>query len=394
MRIRDVRTVSLECPLPRPVFDANYAMATKPALLVEVETDDGLVGLGEAAHFGGPLVVTRTVIERELRPHLLGEDARDVERLWQLMHQRAYKHARGGVVIAAISGVDIALWDLRGKAAGLPLWRLLGGCRARVPAYATGGFYAEGKGVGQLCREMEDYLAAGFAAVKMKVGRNSDVEGSPLRAMPHRGVAEVSLADDLERVRAVRAAIGPDARLMVDANGAWDVGTALRMGRRLEPFDVYWLEEPVSPDDVAGSAALAARLAIPVAGYETCTYGKVGFRDYIHARAVHFVQPDVAWAGGITETLKIAHLAEAWNLPVAPHVHGSAVAVAAAVHVLGGIANGSMAETVFPAHPLMADLVREPLAVDKTGHITLSDRPGLGLELDPAVVRRYRVAGE
>ena len=391
MQIRDVRTISVEYTLPRPVFDANYTMASKPALLVEVETDTGLVGLGEAAHFGGPLVSTATVIEQELRPHLLGQDPRETERLWELMHRRAYKHARGGIVIAAISGVDIALWDLRGKLAGMPLWRLLGGYRRRVPAYATGGFYAEGKGVRELADEMRAYCRHGFRAVKLKVGRNSGIEGSPLRAMADRGVCEVSLAEDLARVRAVREAIGPDVRLMVDANGAWDVPTAVRMGRLLEELDVYWFEEPVWPDDLAGSAEVAAKVAIPIAGYETCSYGTVSFRDYIAARAVHFVQPDVAWAGGLTETLKIAHLAQAANLPLAPHIHGSAVAVAAAAHLLGAVRNGSMAEMVFPAHPLMGDLAREPLVVDGTGEIDLGERPGLGIELDPDAVKRYRV---
>ena len=391
MQIRDVRTISVEYTLPRPVFDANYTMASKPALLVEVETDTGLVGLGEAAHFGGPLVSTATVIEQELRAHLLGQDPRETERLWELMHRRAYKHARGGIVIAAISGVDIALWDLRGKLAGMPLWRLLGGYRRRVPAYATGGFYAEGKGVRELADEMRAYCRHGFRAVKLKVGRNSGIEGSPLRAMADRGVCEVSLAEDLARVRAVREAIGPDVRLMVDANGAWDVPTAVRMGRLLEELDVYWFEEPVWPDDLAGSAEVASKVAIPIAGYETCSYGTVSFRDYIAARAVHFVQPDVAWAGGLTETLKIAHLAQAANLPLAPHIHGSAVAVAAAAHLLGAVRNGSMAEMVFPAHPLMGDLAREPLVVDGAGEIDLGERPGLGIELDPDAVKRYRV---
>ena len=308
MIIRDVRTIPVECTLPQPVFDANYIMATKPALLVEVETDDGLVGLGEAAHFGGPLASTQAVMEGELRAHLIGEDPRDVERLWEQMHQRAYKHARGGVLIAAMSGIDIALWDLRGKMAGMPLWRLLGGYRRRVPAYATGGFYAEGKGMRELCAEMEAYCRHGFRAVKMKVGRNSDIEGSPLRAMAHRGVCEVSLAEDLARVRAVRGAIGPDVRLMVDVNGAWDVPTAVKMGqahgaaRRLL----------VRGAGLSGRPARAAprwRGSSPCRspGYETCTYGRVGFRDYIAARAIHFVQPDVAWAGGLTESLKIAH---------------------------------------------------------------------------------------
>jgi L-alanine-DL-glutamate epimerase-like enolase superfamily enzyme len=149
----------------------------------------------------------------------------------------------------------------------------------------------------------------------------------------------------------------------------------------------------VSPDDLRGSAEVCAKVAIPVAGYETCTYGRVGFRDYVAARAVHFVQPDVCWAGGLTECLKIAHLAQAWNLPLAPHIHGSAVAVAAAAHLLGAVPNASLAEMVFPAHPLMADLVKEPLLVDRTGDLELGDRPGLGVELDREVVQRYRADG-
>jgi L-alanine-DL-glutamate epimerase-like enolase superfamily enzyme len=165
------------------------------------------------------------------------------------------------------------------------------------------------------------------------------------------------------------------------------------MGRSFEPFDIYWYEEPVCPDDLVGSGEVARKVAIPVAGYETCSYGRVSFRDYIAARAVHFVQPDVAWAGGLTECLKIAHMAQAWNLPFAPHIHGSAVAVAAAVHLLGAVPNGSMAEMVFPAHPLMADLVKDPLLVDATGSIELNDRPGLGLELNPEIVAKYRVEG-
>ena len=391
MRITDVRTIPVEVKLAVPVYDANYTMATKPALLVEVETDQGLVGLGESAHFGGPMASTAQVIEGELRDYLVGQDPRNIEYLWEMMHKRAYKHARGGIVIAAISGIDIALWDLRGKMAGMPLWRLLGGYRQRVPAYATGGFYSEDKGVKELTREMASYVKHGFRAVKMKIGRNPDIELSPLRVMDSAGRCEVTLEEDLERVAAVRDTIGPDIKLMVDANGAWDVPIAIKMGRAMERFDIYWYEEPISPDDVAGSAEVASRVDIAVAGYETCSYGIVDFNDYIKARAVHFVQPDVAWAGGITESLKIAHMAQAANLPIAPHIHGSAVAVAAAVHLLGAVRNGSMAETVFPAHALMNELVKEPLLVDRKGYITLSDAPGLGMELDPKIVKKYRV---
>jgi L-alanine-DL-glutamate epimerase-like enolase superfamily enzyme len=225
----------------------------------------------------------------------------------------------------------------------------------------------------------------------MKVGRNSNVELSPLRASEQCGIAEVSLEDDIKRVEIVREAIGGNIKLCVDANGAWDVPTAVKMGNRMEASDIHWFEEPIWPDDVAGSKEVAEKLTIPIAGYETCSYGIVDFQKYINQRAIHFVQPDIAWSGGLTECLKIAHLAQASNLPVAPHIHGSAVAVAAGLHFLGAIRNGSMAETVFPAHPLMTDLVKDPLIFDPhTGDIILSERAGLGIELNMDVVERYR----
>ncbi len=390
MKIRDIRTIPLKYTLPKTLYDANFAIKETLSLLVEVETEDGLVGVGESAHLGGPLRSTQVVIDGELRDHLIGEDPRDIERLWEQMFQRSYKHARGGILLAAMSGIDLALWDLRGKMTGMPLWRLLGGYRRRVPCYAGPGLYAEGKGLRELREEMQSYVKHGFRAVKMKVGRNSAIEGSPLRAMADRGICEASLKEDLERVRAVRDAIGPDVRLMVDANGGWDVPTAVKMGRAMEPLDVYWLEEPVCPDDIAGSAEVARKIAIPVAGYETCTYGKVGVRDYIAAGAVHFVQFDVAWAGGVTEGLKIAHMAQAWNLPVALHIFGSAIAVAASVHFMGAIPNASMAEVSMRPQPLRNELVKEPMTVDSTGHIELSDRPGIGMELVPDAVKKYR----
>ena len=391
MRIIDIRTIPLEVVLHETVYDANYTMKNKPALLVEVVTDEGLVGIGEAAHFGGPMGSTAQVIEHELKPYLVGKDPINTEFIWDLMHKRAYKHGRGGIVIAAMSGIDIALWDLKGKISGLPCWRLMGGYRKRVPAYATGGFYSSSKDNDALVDEMRSYMKAGFRAVKMKVGRNSGIELSPLRASEECGIAEVSLQEDIERVELVRQTIGPDIRLCVDANGAWDVATAIKMGRKMEPYDIYWLEEPVWPDDLLGSKEVAKKLSIPIAGYETCSYGIVDFQKYISHRAIHFVQPDVAWSGGLTECLKIAHLAQAANLPLAPHIHGSAVAVAAGLHLLGAIKNGSMAETVFPAHPLMTQLVKEPLAINAdTGDITLSETPGLGIELNLDIVEQYR----
>ncbi len=391
MRITNIEAIPLEVELNKTVFDANYTMKNKPALLVKVFTDEGVVGIGEAAHFGGPMASTAQVIEHELKEYLIGLDPTQNEYNWDVMHKRAYKHARGGIVIAAISGIDIALWDIKGKIAGQPVWKLLGGYRKRVPAYATGGFYSEGKDLKQLSMEMQQYIDAGFRAVKMKVGRNSAIEMSPLRVTGDRGIAEVSHEEDIQRVKTVRDTIGPNIRLAIDANGAWDVGTAISMANKLEKYDIYWLEEPISPDDISGSAEVASKVNIPIAGYETCSYGIVDFSRYISARAIHFAQPDVAWAGGLTESMKIAHLALSANMPVAPHIHGSAVAVAAGLHYLGAIRNGSMAETVFPAHPLMTDLVQDPLTVcSKTGEIELPDTPGLGIELNEKVVNRYK----
>jgi len=282
MKITDITTIPLNYPLERAVYDANYAMSTKPALLVEVWTDEGVTGIGEAAHFGGPLISTKVAIEDELKYHVLGEDPLHAERLWERMHQRSYKHARGGLIIAAISGIDIALWDIKGKVAGLPVYKLLGGYSNVIPAYATGGFYAEGHGLPELAKEMENYIARGFRAVKMKVGRNSSLRGgfNPLRAMSERGVCEVTLQEDLERVKVARETVGKDTLLMIDANGAWDVPTAIQMGHKFEPYEIYWFEEPVCPDDIEGSARVAASVNIPIAGYETCSYGRFTFKEY------------------------------------------------------------------------------------------------------------------
>jgi len=173
MKITDAVTIQLDYPLERAVYDSKYTMSNKPALLVEVRTDEGVIGIGEAGHFGGPLISTKVAIEEELKNHILGENPLHVERLWERMQQRSYKHGRGGLIIAAISGIDIALWDIKGKVAGLPVYKLLGGYSNMLPAYATGGFYAEGHGLRELVEEMEGYTRRGFKGVKMKVGRNS-----------------------------------------------------------------------------------------------------------------------------------------------------------------------------------------------------------------------------
>src|SRR5215470_139044 len=266
--------------------------ARRGSLLVEVETDERVIGIGEAGVGGG---VARDVVEKVLRPMLIGEDPLLIEALWQKMFARTRQFGRRGVVMNAISGIDIALWDIAGKVAKLPLYRLLGACRDRVEAYASGGFYQEGKSIDDLAGEAEGYRARGFKGMKMKIGRNPST-GSHLRHLVDCAeLCEVDPEEDIARVAAVRRALGPSAKLMVDVNCAWSPAFAIEMGREMAPYKLFWIEEPVMTDDIDGSARVADALDTAIAGYET-EIGLYGFRKLIARRAVDIVQPDLAWA--------------------------------------------------------------------------------------------------
>src|SRR5438128_12213787 len=195
----------------------------------------------------------------------------------------------------AISGIDIALWDIAGKVAKLPVYKLLGGCRDRVEAYASGGFYQEGKGVDGVGGEAEGYRARGFKGMKMKIGRNPSTQTHLRQLIGQAEFCEVEPDEDLARVAAVRQALGPQAKLMVDVNCAWSPAVAIEMGRAMEPHKLYWIEEPGATDDIDGSAKVADALATPIAGYET-EAGLYGFRQLIDRGAVDIVQPDIAWS--------------------------------------------------------------------------------------------------
>jgi L-alanine-DL-glutamate epimerase-like enolase superfamily enzyme len=340
MKIVDIRTTPLSYRCDPPYGSAGGMQARRGALLVEIETDERIIGVGEAGVGGG---ATESVIEKVLRPMLLGEDPLRIEGLWQKMFARTRQFGRRGVVMNAISGVDIALWDIAGKAARMPVWRLLGGCRDRVEAYASGGFYQEGKSADDLAAEAEGYRARGFRGMKMKVGRNPSTQ-TPLRHLvEHAESCVVEPEEDIARVAAVRGALGPQAKLMVDVNCAWSPAMAIEMGRAFEPYGLYWIEEPVATDDIDGSARVAAALATPVAGYET-EIGLYGFRELICRGAVDIVQPDLAWAGGFSECRRIAALAQAHHLMVAPHAFAGAVLLAASLQFLAAIPNGLLLE--------------------------------------------------
>jgi L-alanine-DL-glutamate epimerase-like enolase superfamily enzyme len=390
-RISYVKTYQVAYPLDAPLSDSIHYMPVRAALLVELGTDDGEVGIGESAIYGGPASVVETMIHDELAPRILGEDPTGPEWLWQVMTGRSHQHGDGGVLPAAVSGLDIAMWDLMARKANLPLFRVLGGYRDEVRAYASAGFYAEGKDAEGLAEEVRGYVEAGFRHVKIKVGRTTDTPVNPLVHMDAPDFATVTFAEDLRRVGAVRKAIGDDVHLMVDANNAWTKPTALEAGREFERLGVHWFEEPVATDDRAGSAALAATLTVPVAGYETRT-GLAGFRDLIADGAVEIVQPDVIWSGGITVCRRIAALALAAGLPCVPHVFSTAVSLAANLHFIASLPNSYLLEFDQNPNALRTELLDRPIEPDERGVVAVPDGPGLGVRLDPETLRRYATA--
>src|SRR5579872_6736004 len=335
MKITDIRTIALSYKCEPPYASGSAVQARRGALLVEVRCDDGTIGIGGAGPGGG---VTATCIEKDLKPLLVGQDPLMIEGLWQLMFTRTRQYGRRGIAMNAISGIDIALWDIAGKVAKLPVYKLLGACRDRVEAYASGGFYQEGKGVEAIAAEAEGYRARGFKGMKMKIGRNPST-GTHLRQVTgQQEFCEVDPSEDLARIAAVRKALGPQAKLMVDVNCAWSPAFAIEMGREMAPYKLFWIEEPVHTDDIDGSARVADALTTPIAGYETET-GLYGFRELITRGAVDIAQLDVAWSGGFSEGKRIAAFAQAHHRMIAPHAFAGAVLLIASLHYAASIPN-------------------------------------------------------
>ena len=283
MKVRDVENMLVRVPLGRPVSMSTRTFTARDFNVVRLTTEDGITGVGYAR--GGELV--RAAVEHELRPLLLGRDALATEIFWEDVWRETGLVGRQGALLRALSAVDIALWDIKAKAAGLPLFRLLGGADPSVPAYVSGGYYRDGQTEQELAYEMAGYVERGFRAVKIRVGR-------------------LKLRDDVRRVAAVRAAIGDDVDLMVDANQAYrSSAEAIAAGRAFAEQGVRWLEEPLGPEHLAATADVAAALDLPIAGGEVEST-RWAFRDIIERKALDILQPDVTVVGGISEWLKVA----------------------------------------------------------------------------------------
>jgi L-alanine-DL-glutamate epimerase-like enolase superfamily enzyme len=387
MRIRAVETIALSFPMPYPLTYARGRYQSRDALLVKVLTDqDGLHGWGESAMWGGPHSVTETLILDEIAPLMIGEDPCRPEFLWEKVYQSTYYHGRKGAVIAALSGLDIALWDIMGKVAGQPLWRLFGGFGRPLSAYASGGYYRADQGLPELAADVARARAAGYRGFKMKIGNIPQViHGSVLGDVPDR----LSFTGDIARVEAARAALGPDLNLMVDANTSLSTGMAMRYAEALLPFNIRWFEEPTEPENVEGCAALARHTRIPIAGFETET-GKFQFARLIDADAIQVVQFDVVQVGGFTEARKIAAYAQMHHLPVTAKNYSTAVSTAATLQLLYALPNGDYFECDQDPNGLRDELAMSPLYHMEDGLVVPNDEPGLGIAIDEQALQRWR----
>jgi L-alanine-DL-glutamate epimerase-like enolase superfamily enzyme len=395
MKIVSVRTRAVSCPLERPYASADAYFERRTGLLVFVETDAGLRGVGEAVPALGPPISTQTVIERELAPLLVGEDPLRTEHLWQRMYHATQRHGRRGLVMNAIAGVDIALWDLLGQAVGQPIFRLLGACHDRLDAYASAGFYAAGKGPEELAAECRALVDRGYRAVKIKVGRNSDLEIGAVNAhrrsyLRNSALLQVPLEVDVARVEAVREAIGPGIGLAVDANSSWDVPTARRFSAAVAGCRLLWLEEPLVADEVAASAELVRAAGVRIAGFET-EAGLPAWRELLARRAIDVAQPAVTFSGGISECRRIATLAHAFDVAYSPHSFSTGVSLAASLHLAAAAPNAFLIEVDCNPNPLHSDLLEDPIEVGSDGTLAPPSGPGLGIRLRADVVDRYAV---
>jgi D-galactarolactone cycloisomerase len=362
----------VECRLPEPQGNATTFFDRRRALLVEARSDEGLSGWGETWH--SPAAAW-TIIETTLASVVLGQDPFEYQRLWSGMRGRL-GYERQGPGLMALSALDMALWDLRGRALGQPIARLLGGpLRTRVPAYASGPFLKPGRDPYRgYRREAERILAPGFRALKMKVGVDPDADG--------------------RAAQAVRRVVGPEVILLADANQGYTPRPAIEAGRQLEAEGFAWLEEPVSAEDVEGYAHVAGALGVAVVGGEALG-GIRAFRTFFERSALDAAQPDLAIAGGFTEVARITALAGAWDVPVVPHVWGTAINLYASLQ-LCAVVPGYRSHTPMPYPWFEYDQSPNPLrelwgapAVGPDGMVEIPQGPGLGIDVDPAALGPY-----
>jgi D-galactarolactone cycloisomerase len=366
MAIQSIEVVNLRFEYPGEGFlCAEGRTKARLTSLVLVTCEDGLTGVGSA--YTHPDLL-RVIIEQHLAPFLIGADPAATEQLWREMYGLTRWYGRKGVAMSAIGAIDIALWDIRAKQAQQPLYRLLGGTRPEVDAYASALLWEDDLAV--LRAEASRHAEAGFRTMKMRLGRDPDY--------------------DRAAVVAVTSVIGPDRHVAVDGTHRYSLEQAKDFAVFLADHGVAWFEEPFPPEDIDTYAALRQAGRIPVAAGEN-EFGVQGFAELLRCGAIDIAQPDASRTGGITEALRIGELAAAQGVPVITHTWNDAVALLANAHVVAVLANGRMVEVDRTGNPFIDSLGVSPLQFDD-GRLRLPDTPGLGIELDPEVIARYRVS--
>jgi len=370
MKIVEVKTYTLKSELLHPLIWSNGHITHRETVLVRICTNTGIVGWGETGNS-----LASSVIQQGLTPLLIGQDPMNRMYLWQKMYGLFYSsNSACGLAMCAISAIDIALWDIAGKATNLPVYQLLGGrLRQKVSVYATGLYYTVNNCLSRLQEEANSYVEQSFQAVKMKIGG-------------------LDLAEDRKRVVAVREAIGSDIKLMVDANQSYSPALAIQMGQHLADLDIHWFEEPVAAHDLGLYLEVKRKLPIPLAGGENFHSG-YNFRDYLAERALDIAQPDVGNIGGLTEIVKVAAMSQSFGVQLCPHAWGTPVLTAATIHLCAGLSPCPfvLAPKNYLQEPIMEldctpNPIRDQLCGDVfrpcDGFLDVPEEPGLGVKVD------------
>ena len=373
MKITSIESFILTDKLKESFYFSQWEYSERRICIVKITSDTGHVGWGEGY---GPANIIKAGIEH-LSPFIIGKNPLQTETIWGLMYRRTLDFARRGIFVSAISAIDVALWDLKGKILEQPVHLLLGGKkRNSVVPYATGMYFSKGGNLGEkLAAEAKKYVDLGYKAMKMKVG--------------------LSVDEDIENVKKVRAAIGPNIKLMIDANHAYNLTEAIQLSKAVEPYDIGWFEEPVSPEFYHHYAELRTKTTIPIAGGE-CEYLRFGFQTLLQSRCVDIAQPDICASGGLTEAKRIATLASVYGVSVVPHTWGTGIAIAAALHFVsnldilpGRLKNPNCFIEYDRTENGLRDELTDSEMVVENGVIQISNTPGLGFELNEDALLKY-----
>ncbi len=380
MKIIDVITHKISAKLDKPFKFSQGWVTSRSSVIVEVIGEDGTSGFGECLCHGQQSPhLAGAFIEHCYKEEVIGKDPFDSEVIWETLYNKSRPFGQQGIAINALSGIDIAIWDLKGKILGKPISKLLGGTfRDRLLAYAT-GFYRQEDGVypEDAVKEALRYKEMGFKGMKLKVGFTPE--------------------KDIEYIRAVRKAVGFDVMLMADFNACYSQADARRIILELEPEKIYFYEEPLAPEDIEGYKAIRNLTSSYIAAGEEI-FGKIAIKDWLARGALDIYQPDVCSSGGFTECKKMAAIAGAYNTAIMPHAWGSGVGLAAALHFIASLPYAPMAyepSEIFlefdrSDHPFRADLINNTIKFED-GHIFVPDKPGLGIEINREILEKYKV---